>query len=812
MRFPGILAIHALASLLLVSTSKALALPLIGSCPLNETPMVLAQAPLSSLPLAAQVEKPLGLKFDPTLNLEPPTEGQTPIYIFGRTIAGQMEDVIESRSEAEFRKLGMFIKGDFLRHDLVRDEIFAEGQVKLFREGEFYEGQRLQLKLGTTQGFFDDLSFELSTLGGRGTAQRAEFIQPLETKLTEVRYTSCPKDRPAWELRMDSLHIDQVREVGSSEFSRLYWGGAAVLPMGDLSFPLSGRRKSGFLAPKYGTSTKLGFEFMAPFYWNIAPQHDMTLYPRLITKRGVQLGSEFRFLRENALGTINYEVLPNDNVTKETRQYGSVATTYRASDNLTLGLQVERASDDTYFEDLGNSLLASSQRLLPATMTLNSAYRGWSIQAKAQQYQLLQDVNAPLIAPYTLLPRLTLSRSEENFERSGLAPSNWNTTFEASSFRHPTLAEGDRYVAKGAMSWANFHRGVYFSPRLALHATHYAHREEGSRDRTNQKYNNAFATRPEFQVYQNNLDGKTESYSRVLPTFTADLSTTLERDAFFGSRTLEQTLEPKLVYTRTPYTDQSNYPVFDTGGPSFNFAQIFSDEGFNGDDRVADLNQLTVGVTSRLIERDTGTEILRGALGQRYYFSDQRVTLPGGVARTDRNSDLLGQLSIFPVRNWNIETQAQYTPRTAKTQAVSLVSRYQPKPARVVSAAYRFVRGSSNTIDVAFQWPIAPHWYAVGRYQHAMRNLGGGREDQRSGLVEGVAGLEYDGGCWVGRMVFQRYATSATERNTALFFQLELNGLGRIGTSPLPVLERGIPNYQMINEIAPVPSRFENFQ
>ncbi len=807
MRFHGILAFCALATSLFLGAPKAQALPLIGSCPLSQEPIVLAQAPMSSAPLSVQVEKPLGLKFDPILNLEPPTTGQTPVYIFGQTIAGQVEDMIESTGEGEFRKLGLFIKGDFLQHDLIADEIFAEGQVKLFREGEFYEGQRLRLKLGTTQGFFDDLSFQLSTLGGRGTAQKAEFIQPLETRLSEVRYTSCPKDRPAWELRMDELHIDQVREVASSQFSRLYWGGAPVLPMGDLSFPLSGRRKTGFLAPKYGTSTKLGFEFVAPFYWNIAPQHDMTLYPRLITKRGVQLGSEFRFLRKDALGTVVYEVLPDDDVTNETRQYGSVATTFRAHDNLTLGLQVERASDDTYFEDLGNSLLSSSQRLLPAIFTINSAYKGWNIQAKAQQYQLLQDVNSPLLEPYTLFPRLTLSRSGETYERAGYQPSNWNATIEATSFRHPTLAEGDRYVAKGAMSWANFYRGFYFTPKLALHATHYAHREDGSTTRTRSKYLNAFDT-----IYQNNVDSVTESYSRVLPTFTADLSTVLEREVTLGSQTLEQTLEPRMVYTRTPYTDQSRYPVFDTGGPSFNFAQIFSDEGFNGDDRVADLNQLTLGVTSRLIERDTGSEVLRGSIGQRYYFSNQRVTLPGGVGRTDRNSDVLGQLALFPIPNLNLEAQAQYTPKTKKAQSVALVSRYQPKPARVLSAAYRFVRGSSNTVDLAFQWPIAPYWYAVGRYQHAMRNLGGGREDQRSGLVEGVAGVEYDGGCWVGRVVFQRYATSATEKNTAIFLQLELNGLGRIGTSPLPVLERGIPNYQMINEITPLPSRFENFQ
>ena len=154
----------------------------------------------------------------------------------------------------------------------------------------------------------------------------------------------------------------------------------------------------------------------------------------------------------------------------------------------------------------------------------------------------------------------------------------------------------------------------------------------------------------------------------------------------------------------------------------------------------------------------------------------------------------------------------QYTPSTSTIQNVSLVNRFTPRPAHVLSAAYRYVRGSSNTIDLAVQWPVAKHWYAVGRYQHAMRNLGGGAVNQNSGLVEALAGFEYDGGCWIGRVVAQQYVTSATEKNTAIFFQIELNGLARVGTNPLSVLTRSIPNYQMINQITPLPSKFDNFQ
>jgi LPS-assembly protein len=761
--------------------------------------------PQSSAPVTG-----LGLKFDPILNLEPPTTGNTPFYIFGRGISGQTDDLIEAEGEAEFRQLGMFIKGDRIRHDLVRDELHAEGQVKLFREGEFYQGPRLRLKLGTTQGSFENIEYQLTSTGGRGSARVAEFLQPMETKLTDAVYTTCARDRPAWELRMSEMLIDQIREVGSTRSATLYWGDRALLPFGDMSFPIGLQRKTGFLSPSYTTSSKLGLEVEVPFYWNMAPNHDLTLSPRLISRRGLQLGSEFRFLRENALGTVRYEVLP-DTITRTQREFAAVNTTYRVTPDTTLGVQVMRASDDNYFSDLGRSLLASSQRLLPATFTLNTNVAGWGLAAQAQEYQLLQDRAAPLIRPYAWAPRLAMSRSHRDMSSAEGFPLDWRMNAEWTSFRHATMAEGDRMVATGSLAWRHFTQGLSITPRVSLHATRYSHRQDGDRTRTLQTY---LYNAQDFDrtIYRNNVGPDTDSYTRVLPTFSTEVGSVFERPLTFRGMDIEQTLEPRLTYIVTPYKDQSRYPVFDTGSPSLSFAHLFSDVAFNGHDRIADLNQVTAGMTTRFIEEKSGAELLRAAVGQRFYFADQRVTLPGGTPRTDRNSDLLGQISARPLRGWAIDSQVQYTPSSGKWQAISLVNRFNPRPASAFSASYRFVRDSSNTVDFAAQWPIAPYWYAVGRYQYAFRNIGGVKENQNSGVVEALAGVEYDGGCWVGRVVMQQYAASASQRNAAIFFQIELNGMGRVGPSPLAVLTRSIPNYQMINQIAPLPAKFDNFQ
>jgi len=807
-----------LAALLLMSAASAQALPLLGSCSAaanHSEPIRLAQAatsladgPVPPFQLAQGLRTSLGLKFDPVLNLEPSSTTDTPVYIFGERISGQTDDDIEARGAAEFRRLGLFVKGDVIRHHLTRDELYAEGNVKLFREGEYYEGPQLRLKLGTTQGYFDDVTYQLVSTGGRGTARHAEFIQPLETRLTEVNYTTCPRDRPAWELRMRELLIDQVREVGATRSATLYWGQVPLLPFGDTSFAIGEGRKTGFLAPSYTTSTRLGLDVRAPFYWNIAPHHDMTLYPRLITKRGMQLGNEFRFLRPTAAGTVAFEVLPNDSQSKISRHFGSVVTSFRPIQGLTIGLNVQRASDNNYFSDLGNTLLVSAQRLLPGSITMNTAVAGWAVQAEAQEFQLLQDLGAPLIRPYSFAPKLVASRGYRAVLGEDRLPLDWNASAELASFRHPTLAEGERIVGTGAVAWRYFSSGLAITPKLAMHATHYSSSRPGDLALTNQRYSNAA-----LGIYTNNVGAAAASaYTRVLPTFSTDVSTTFDRPLSIGDAAIEQTLEPRLSYIYTPYKDQSHLPVFDSGSPNLNFAQLFSDRAFNGHDRIADLNQITAGVTTRFIEQSSGAERLRAAVGQRFYFSDQRVTLPGGTARTDRRSDLLGQATVRPRKDLTIDSLARYTLESSQWQSFSIVSRFNPKPANTLSVAYRFVRDSSNTVDLAVQWPVANHWYAVGRYQQALRNVGTTQETRNPGLVEALAGFEYDGGCWVTRIVAQQYAANATQRNTTLFFQIELNGLGRVGTDPLAALRRNIPNYQSINQITPLPSKFDNFQ
>jgi LPS-assembly protein len=757
----------------------------------------------------------LPLRLDPRLNLQP-SGTQSPAYLFGQALDGQFQDQIRMEGGAALRQLGFSLKAEQLAMDMVPNRLRAVGEVTLFREGELYKGPELVLDLGAQQGWFRDVSYEFSSLKATGQAERIDFVQPGEVVLSNASFTTCPVDRPAWRLESKTLAVDQVREMASSQGSQLYWGDTPLLPLGDLSFSIGRERKSGVLPPLYRVTSNLGLELEIPYYWNIAPNRDLTLNPRLIQRRGVMLGTEARFLEDDAAGVIDFDFLPADSVRKQDRHRVEMQLAKELGSKVWLEVNGARVSDDNYFEDFGGSLLGSSRRVLPVTLGLQAAVNDWRLRVQAQEFQVLQDPELPILAPYSWIPRFMADRSGsqaiDHPSANGFAAKwGWSFNLEATAFDHPTLATGERLVAQAAVELPVKAGVVDVVPRFRLHATRYSHRRDGDLQKTSNRFYDGF-TNPALGVFQSNVGPQTESYTRVLPTLSLNATTVLEKPlSLNGSEDTLVTLEPRALYVYSPYKDQSNRPVFDSAQPTVSFAQILSDRVFAGHDRVADQDHLTTALTARLLDSKTGEEQLRGSVAQRFYFSPQRVVLPGQIPRKDMESDLFAEGGFSAFDHWLFDAVGQYTARQSQWRGGALTARYDPRPGYSAFASYRFVRDAVNVVDLAVQAPVARNWYAVGRYSYSLAHK---ENDQQvdAGLVEAIAGLEYDGGCWVGRVVLQQFATAARETNTAVFLQLELNGIARVGTDPLQLLRRSIPSYRMVNQLAPGPARFENFQ
>jgi LPS-assembly protein len=681
-----------------------------------------------------------------------------PATVRAEQITGRPDREIHMERDVEIIHGTTTINADAGTYHIVEDEVEAHGNVRMQRLGDHYTGESLRLKVDEGKGYVESPTYKIQHNNAQGVAQRIDFEAEDRAVVTEGTYSTCEGTDPDWYLKSATMHLDTGREVGNSSRTVVYFKGVPILAAPAMSFPLSDARKSGFLPPTQGHSNKGGIEITVPYYWNIAPNRDVTLYPKIITQRGLQLGADARYLGAAYSGQTKVEALFGDTQTRTNRY--AIASTHAQTlaPGLTFALNLNAASDDDYPNDFPGSITTSSQRLLLRDISMNYAATYWNAGVRVSNYQVLQDPAAPIARPYDRLPQLTFQAVRKDVYGFDLL-----TDAELTNFWHPDLVRGKRLVINPKVSWPIIAPGYFLTPKLSLHATQYS--------------------------LDNAVVGSPSTLTRVLPTLSLDSGLVFERETRFFGKDVTQTLEPRLFYVRTPYHDQSLYPNFDTAEADLSFAQIFSENRFIGSDRISDANQLTAALVSRYIE-PSGAERLRLAVGQRYYFEEQRVTL--GAVRNESQSDLLVSGSGKLSSTFTADTNLQYSQSLKVVNRANYGVTWQPAPKRVLNLQYRRdLPNSLEQFDVSGQWPIANRWYGVGRLNYSLPN---------SQVVEGLIGMEYKADCWIFRIVGQRIPTGTNKAASTIFFQLELSGLTRLGSNPLAALRTSIPGYQPVNQ------------
>ena len=766
---------------------------------------LLVACALASVPgVRAQPAEPFTLQLDPQLSEERArARDNRPAFARGDRIDGRTDRETTLIGNAELRRPGNTIQADRITYYEDDDQVIAVGNVRVIRDGNLFTGPELALQLDANEGFFTSPSYLLPALGGRGRADRVEFLGSNRLRLFGATYTTCRPDRPDWYIQAEQITIDELDQVGQGRSGRLVFRGRATPSIPAFSFPLGNERKTGFLTPSFWITSRAGPELLAPFYWNIAPNRDLTLYPRLFLTRGVQLGGELRYLEPRAFGNTRFEVLPGDrNPTGQepgtTRWLYGIDHNFRDLAGWNGRLVARRVSDDTYFTDFGRSLLAASERSLPIEL---SAFRGlpggWTVFAGATRWQNILD--ARLAPPYDRLPSLQALN-----EQRDLGGFDISSRMEAVQFRRDLAPSpgGWRFIGSSSVSYPITRPGWFVIPRASLHATQYS-----------------LDTNPATPGLAASPENPT-SLTRVLPTLSVDAGLIFERPFQRAGQQWTQTLEPRLFYARTPFRDQSRFPVFDSGVASFNFAQLFSENRFVGGDRIADVNQITTAAVSRFVDPQ-GKEILRLAAGQRLSFTEQRVSLPGLPPPSDRRSDVLLAASANLGEASFADVGIQYGVRDGDFPRINLAWRYWPQPRRLLNFSYRYARDFAiNQVDLSWRWPIGDQWSTMGRVNYSFSQSIDPitRAQLNPGLIDSVLGVEYLGDCYVVRFALQRYVTligtaAGTARpNNVLFVQLELTGVGRVGNDLSSILQRSIPGYRFNAQRPESPSQFFGYQ
>ena len=706
-----------------------------------------------------------------------------------------------AEGDVELRRDGTVIRADRLSYEAPDDLATARGRVQFSRAGNLFSGPELQLRVQRFEGYFLKPTYYFGRAAAGGTAERFDFLDEQRAVATRANYSSCPSDGsgdPAWLLSTDEVRLDFEANEGVARNAVLRFYGVPILAAPVLSFPLTEARKSGWLPPGFNLDSKGGLQVAMPYYWNIAPNRDATIATVVSAKRGLAFDSEFRYLEPRYSGSARLNLLPNDQLTGSSRYALNVVHDSALPSDTSLAVRLMRVSDDDYWKDFPRSLPGLIPRLLASEVSLGRPRGDWFSYARVHSWQVLQGdgQTSRIEAPYQRLPQIG-TRYAHRFERGY----DVNLETEFNRFQSPnnglseSRASGLRVHVLGSVAWPLATAGWTLTPKLLINAAGYD--------------------------VEPTPTGARRSASRVIPTFSLDSAWTLERQTAWLGRSVRQTLEPRLQYVNTPYRAQNGLPNFDSAPKDFNFESIFSENAYSGVDRVSDSHQLTAGVTTRVLDPGSGAETMRLGLVQLYLFRDQRITLTAdglaGPPLTNRLSDLLllGSTTLIP--RWTLDASVQYNADTQRSVRSIVAARYSPGPYRTIGATYRYARDLTEQLELGWQWPLygptpdpleraggaaraavsngtgscRGSWYAVGRVNYGLRD---------SRIADSLFGVEYDAGCWIGRMVAERLSTGSSEATTRVMLQLELVGLSRLGSNPLQVLKDNIPGYRLLRE------------
>jgi LPS-assembly protein len=671
----------------------------------------------------------------------------------------------------KLRRGDRILQADEVTLDRTRNKADAKGNVVFGDPTLAIQAERGTLNLDNNESTFYDVDYYLAEKNAQGSASRVESRpKKKKTRLRNVTYSTCARGDEIWQLRTGRLDLDHEVDRGKARNTTIAYKGVPVLYLPYLSFPISDERQSGFLTPRVGLVTNNGFDLTVPYYWNIAPNRDMTFFPRLMLNRGFLMGTEFRFLQPKHQGEVLVEYIPDDSEYGSDR--GAVKASHRSSPfrRFFTNFLYEYVSDDNYIEDLDPNVDLLSPNYLERHLDATYIFRSWRVLARVQDFQTLDnDVFNPRDRPYSRLPQLLAQGGWSN-NPLGL---RFGLRGEGVYFDHDVKIQGARFDIKPEVVLPLKSPAGFLEPKLSYRFTGYD---------------------------LNNPDpGEDTSPSRSIPIASLDGGLVFERPVTLelGNLAGIQTLEPRLFYLYVPNQNQDNIPIFDSTflNPSYNW--LFAENRFTGGDRQGDANQLTTAVTSRVLSARTGRELFRLNVGQIQYFRDRRVTLPGLPPGTNDRSVLIAESILRSIPRWSMGGSIQYSTEDLEFRRASVdVSYNRGDNARLANFSYRFAendpvflrREEFNQIDLSFLWPISARWRSMGRWNYSLN-------DDRS--LDIFGGLEYRECCWAFRfLVRSNRPNPQDDPQNSIFAELELRGLANIGSSVSNVLEENIRGYQ----------------
>jgi LPS-assembly protein len=703
-----------------------------------------------------------------------------PTDIQGDQTMGVDGGIYNVTGNVTLRRGDQFLGTDNMEFSQETGTYTATGNVRYQDSGMRVVAERLEGDQNNDSHRIDNVRYQLTERRGNGGAERIE-MQDSKGRMFGSTYSSCPPSQRWWELRAQRIDVDTEEGTGVARNATLRIGRVPVLYVPWLAFPIDDRRRTGLLYPNIGVSSRNGFDWRQPIYFNLAPNYDLTLAPRWMSKRGLQLDAEFRYLTERGRGTLQLQALPSDdlawrerpeeiadtrippeNYREEDRGMFRYTGSYNLNRNWQARANLYWLSDPRWLEDSASTADGWAVSSLRSTAGVYGRGRYWNA-AVLGETRILTDYTIPeWRLPYNRLPRAYF-RWEQPFGRFVAGADT-----EAVRFAHlddTRKPGGSRLDLKPWISMPLEGPSWFVTPTLAWRYTGYQLDEA--------------------------YDERTPSRSQ--PIGTVDAGLFFDRNTRFRGESFLHTLEPRVFYLNSPYREQDDMPLFDTRPMTFSWGQLFRDNRYAGADRQGDANQITTAVTTRLIRESDGREKLAASIGQIHYFEDARVTLGNEVPIEKGSSSWVADANYAINDRWTVGASYQWNPASRREDLATFRTRYLIGDDGIVNLSYRYRRNVLRQtdlleqVDLSFLYPLNPSWSLVGRYYYSL-------QDRQ--VLEGIAGVQWESCCIAARLVGRRYVRNTRgEMNDSIQLEIELKGLGSAGPDNRGRLRRAILGY-----------------
>ncbi len=638
-----------------------------------------------------------------------------------------------------------------------------------------FQGDRARLDLQQRTFELDGASFVLYPSHARGSAESIRSDAGKTLTVTEGIYTTCPPHSRAWRMRAGEMELNQEKGEGYASNLYLEVQDVPVLYFPYLAFPLDDRRRSGFLYPSITNSNAgSGLNVSVPYYFNLAPNYDLTYAPRLIYGRGLLSEVEARHVNlemsnELRVGYISQDTYYEDNGGRDAHRWAvDWVNLYNPAPGWESEIDVNAVSDNDYLEDLNRTLEINKESHVRRIWDVR--YQGdFLFSSRVMAYQTIDDTIAEADRPYLLLPQL-------NFEWRGFHSGvnlEWNTEYtyfwrDQEGLVGDEQVIGSRMRSRPSLSYPLTRQWGYLVPKLSLDHTDY------------------FLEDADTQGHQ----------GRTVPFGSLDAGLYFDRRTEMFGRRYNQSLEPRVFYVRSARTYQDDIPVFDTSLATFGYNRLYQEDRFVGGDRVGDNNRVTLGFTTRLGDLATGNEVLRASLGQILYFEDREVTLNEGEDSEDdedTDSPLAGEIVWRPNSRLDAKIEGQWSASESRTdRGATTLSFHDSEYRSLLNLSHRFDSGDVEQTEVSGLYELNHEWTLLGRWVFDLR-------DHRT--IGMLAGVEYNSCCWRVQFIARDALTDdedtgrRAELERSYFLRFELRGLGNLSNQLEKVLGEEMRNF-----------------